>query len=205
MKADLIIHGRIYPADGTGSFAEAMAIRNGKILAVGALKDLLPLAGSDTRSEEKPGLIIPGITEGHAHVTCASEMVFGLSLGSEDSPEKYLEKIRSFRAAHPDADYIVGSGYDNGVFGRQGPTAALMDKAVSDVPVVMIASDHHSRWLNTAALQKTGILPVHAHPHDAVRNGRSARDRHGPGAAVDCEGVLAVRQIHQRVAGHIHD
>ena len=157
MKADLIIHGRIYPADGTGSFAEAMAIRDGKILAVGALKDLLPLVGSDTRIEEKPGLIIPGITEGHAHVTCASEMVFGLSLGSEDSPEKYLEKIRSFRAAHPDADYIVGSGYDNGVFGRQGPTAALMDTAVSDIPVVMIASDHHSRWLNTAALRKSGI------------------------------------------------
>ena len=140
MKADRIIRGRIYPADGTGSFAEAMAIGDGKILAVGSLEDLLPWAGSETAMEEKPGLIIPGITEGHAHVTCASEMVFGLALGEADSPEEYLEKIRSFRVTHPDADYIVGSGYDNGVFDRQGPTAALMDTAVSDLPVVMIAS-----------------------------------------------------------------
>ena len=42
MKADKIIRGRIYPADGTGSFAEAMAIRDGKILAVGSWEDLLP-------------------------------------------------------------------------------------------------------------------------------------------------------------------
>ena len=94
MKADRIIRGRIYPADGTGSFAEAMAIGDGKILAVGSLEDLLPLADSDTRIEEKPGFIIPGITEGHAHVTCASEMVFGLALGTADSPEEYLEKLR---------------------------------------------------------------------------------------------------------------
>ena len=110
MKADKIIRGRIYPADGTGSFAEAMAIRDGKILAVGSWEDLLPWADNETEIEEKPGLIIPGITEGHAHVTCASEMVFGLALGEADSPEEYLEKIRSLRVTHPDADYIVGSG-----------------------------------------------------------------------------------------------
>ena len=175
MKADRIIRGRIYPADGTGSFAEAMAIGDGKILAVGSLEDLLPWAGSETAMEEKPGLIIPGITEGHAHVTCASEMVFGLALGTADSPEEYLEKIRSFRDSHPDADYIVGSGYDNGVFDRAGPTAALMDKAVSDVPVVMIASDHHSRWLNTAALRMTGITDHTPNP----LNGEIVRDSLG--------------------------
>ena len=43
MKADKIIRGRIYPADGTGSFAEAMAIGDGKILAVGSLGGSAPL------------------------------------------------------------------------------------------------------------------------------------------------------------------
>ena len=131
MKAETIIRGRIYTADGNGSFAEAMAIRNGKILAVGYMDDMLPFMDSDTRTEEKTGFIIPGITEGHAHVTCASEMVFGLALGSAESPEEYLEKIRAFRSSHPDAGYIVGSGYDNGVFGREGPDAALLYEAGS--------------------------------------------------------------------------
>ena len=175
MKADKIIRSRIYPADGTGTFAEAMAIRDGKILAVGSWEDLLPWADNETEIEEKPGLIIPGITEGHAHVTCASEMVFGLALGAADSPEEYLERIRSFRVTHPDADYIVGSGYDNGVFDQPGPTAALMDTAVSDIPVVMIASDHHSRWLNTAALERTGITDRTPDP----LNGEIVRDALG--------------------------
>ena len=175
MRAETIIRGRIYLADGNGTIAEAMALRDGKILAVGSMEELLPLVGSETVVEDKPGLIIPGITEGHAHVTCASEMVFGLALGSAEAPEAYLQKIRAFRAAHPAADYIVGSGYDNGVFGEDGPTAALLDTAVSDIPVVMIASDHHSRWLNTAALFKSGITDATPNP----LNGEIVRDAAG--------------------------
>ena len=175
MNAETIIRGRIYTADGNGSFAEAMAIRNGKILAVGYMDDMLPFMDSETRTEEKTGFIIPGITEGHAHVTCASEMVFGLALGSAESPEEYLEKIRAFRSSHPDTGYIVGSGYDNGVFGREGPDASLLDLAVSDIPVVMIASDHHSRWLNTIALRETGITDNTPDP----MNGEIVRDAFG--------------------------
>ena len=93
MKADKIIRGRIYPADGTGSFAEAMAIRDGKILAVGSWEDLLPWADNETEIEEKPGLIIPGITEGHAHVTCASEMVFGLAPGGISGEDPFFSRF----------------------------------------------------------------------------------------------------------------
>ena len=175
MRADTILRGKIYTADKNGAMVEAMAIRDGKLLAVGSWEDMLPFMGSDTTVEEKPGLIIPGITEGHAHVTCSSEMVFGLALGTADDPEEYLEKIRSFRNTHPDAGYIVGSGYDNGVFDREGPTAALLDRAVSDLPVVMIASDHHSRWLNTLALQMTGITDETPDP----LNGEIVRDTSG--------------------------
>ncbi len=175
MMADTILRGKIYTADKNGSMAEAMAIRDGKILAIGTLEEVLPLADSHTVIEECSGLIIPGITEGHAHVTCASEMVFGLALGTAEDPEEYLEKIRAFRAEHPDAGYMVGSGYDNGVFDRKGPTAALLDRAVSDIPVVMIASDHHSRWLNTPALQMTGITDGTPDP----LNGEIVRDARG--------------------------
>ena len=175
MRADRILRGKIYTADKNGSIAEAMAIRAGKILAVGSWEDMLPFLGGETVVEERSGLIIPGITEGHAHVTCSSEMVFGLALGTADDPEEYLEKIRAFRDTHPDAGYIVGSGYDNGVFDREGPTAALLDRAVSDIPVVMIASDHHSRWLNTPALRMTGITDDTPDP----LNGEIVRDPSG--------------------------
>ncbi|MCR5088262.1 MAG: amidohydrolase [Oscillospiraceae bacterium] len=175
MKAEKLILGKIYLADGKGSTAEAMAIREGKIMAVGSREELLPLTDEFTATERKPGLIIPGITEGHAHVTDASEMIFGFALGTADEPEEYLDKIQAFREAHPEAEIIMGSGYDNGVFGQEGPTAALLDQAVSDVPAVMIASDHHSRWLNTAALRKSGITKETPEP----LNGEIVRDSQG--------------------------
>ncbi len=175
MKAEKLILGKIYLADGRGTIAEAMAIREGKIMAAGNREELLPLTDEHTITERKPGLIIPGITEGHAHVTDASEMIFGLALGTAEEPEEYLEKIRTFRKAHPEKDYIIGSGYDNGVFGQGGPTAELLDRAVSDIPVVMIASDHHSRWLNTAALRQTGITAETPDP----LNGEIVRDSLG--------------------------
>ena len=120
MKADKIIRGRIYPADGTGSFAEAMAIRDGKILAVGSREDLLKWAGDETEIEEKPGLIIPDITEGHAHVTCASEMVFGLAV-------RPVEQI--LPAAH--GEDLTGP--DCHGFGKGACPVCRIDPAVNDL------------------------------------------------------------------------
>lgn len=153
MAADFIIKAKIYTADDNGSFAEAMAVKDGKILAVGTAAELDTYIGENTAVYEKRGLVIPGMTEGHAHISCSGEMLFGVALGHETESAGYLEKIRAYIAAHPEEKVIFGSGYDNGVFGDGGPTAALLDSVCADKPVVMVASDHHSRWVNSLVLK----------------------------------------------------
>lgn len=153
MKADFIVKGKIYTADDCGSFAEAMAVADGKILVVGTEADCAAYIGEGTEIIEKSGLIIPGMTEGHAHVSCTSEMVFGVALGHETEAQGYLDKISAYIAAHPEENFIMGSGYDNGVFGEEGPTAKLLDTVSTEKPIIMVASDHHSRWVNSKVLE----------------------------------------------------
>lgn len=174
-KADRIFYGTIYTADAAGSTVSALAVAEGKVLYAGSREGAQAFKGTDTVEEEVPGMVIPAMTEGHAHVTCSLEMICGLPLGMRERPEEYLNLIRDYAAAHPELDRIYGSGYDNGVFGTTGPTAALLDSVCSDRPVVMVASDHHSRWLNTKALELCGITRDTPNP----RNGEVVRDGSG--------------------------
>ncbi len=163
MSAETVVIGKIYTADG-GDFAEAMAISDGKTVFVGSERDAMRLCSKDTTIIRRSGLIVPGMTEGHAHVTCASEALFGVALGRAEDPEEYIFRIREYLAAHPSASAVIGSGYDNSVFGDQGPTAKLLDTVSSDIPIIMIASDHHSRWVNSKALALAGITKDTADP-----------------------------------------
>ena len=100
MEKEYIVQGCIYTANKDMKFARAMALQNGKILYVGDLqgaKNILPAAPII----KKQGFIMPGIAEGHAHITCTSETVFGVTLNNLHSVEEYQDKIRDFIKTHP--------------------------------------------------------------------------------------------------------
>ncbi|MGN0346037.1 MAG: amidohydrolase [Lachnospiraceae bacterium] len=175
MAAEQIYIGKIYTANEHQEVAEAMLVVEGKIAGVGTPASLSEKCTEDAEKIYVDGIIIPGITEGHAHITCSTEMIFGVALGHANSPEEYLEKIRDYYETNQNATQIVGSGYDNGVFGPEGPTAKLLDCISRDIPIVMIASDHHSRWLNSKALEMAGIEDNTTNPE----NGEIVRDKAG--------------------------
>ena len=93
MTADFVITGKIYTADAEGRVAHAMAVKDGKLLAVGELADVRAFMDESTPVLGKSGLIVPGMVEGHAHISCSGEMVFGVALGHETDPAAYLAKI----------------------------------------------------------------------------------------------------------------
>ncbi|MBS5129017.1 MAG: amidohydrolase [Lachnospiraceae bacterium] len=158
MTADLVIKGKIFTADKKCLFAQAVAVKDGKFLAVGTEEEIKGYIGKKTAIEKAKGLVIPGIVESHAHVSCATEFTKGVMLPPLcNDYHVYLEEIREYWKNHPNVKVITGSGYDNGAFGKIGPTAELLDCITKDIPIVMISSDHHSRWLNSAALELTGI------------------------------------------------
>lgn len=158
MQADLVIYGKIYTADKDGTIAEAMAVKDGKILYVGDEKGAEPYVTESTEViRRKEGLVIPGITEGHAHITSTTELVFGARLSNLLTVEEYVEEIKRYIAENPEEAVISGCGFENGVFDEIGPTAEILDEIDCDKPMVFISEDHHSFWVNSKALEIAGI------------------------------------------------
>lgn len=171
---EYILQGKIFTADRENLFVEAIAVKDGKIVCSGSLENAkIALPGAEVI--KKDGFIMPGITEGHAHVTQSTELLSGCDIYHIDTVEKYLEKIKTFINENPDDKYVMGAGYDNGVFDENGPTARMLDSVCADKPVVMMASDHHSRWMNTKALEMSGITKDTPNPF----SGEIVRDKNG--------------------------
>lgn len=151
----MLVKGKIYTGNPKNPIAEAFVTKDGKIIYVGDLEG----ANQITRSqgeiiEHKDGLVIPGMTEGHAHVTCATELLLGvLLLDAMESLDDYAEAISEYMSTQPEEEIIMGSGYVNGMFGEGGPTAKLLDQWIPDKPAIFVGSDHHSYWINTKAME----------------------------------------------------
>lgn len=157
MGARQIILGKVFTSEQENCYAEGFVIEDGKFIAVGSKEKVMAYwtDGSVIR-EYKVGIIVPGFTEGHAHVSSSVELTKGPFLGV-DSIEKCQEVLREFAESHPAKSPIIGGGFEPGLFGPKGPTADLIDAVVSDRPVIISDEGHHSVWVNTKALETAGI------------------------------------------------
>ncbi len=157
MIADKVIYGKVFTAEKDQPYAEGFAIKNGKIIAVGTRKEIENYVGEETKvNTYDSGLLVPGFTEGHAHVSSTIELTTGPFVEAK-SIEECLKKVKDFADAHPENKTIEGGGFDPGLFGPDGPTADLLDEIVPDRPVILSDEGHHSVWVNTIALEKAGI------------------------------------------------
>lgn len=157
MEADTVVFGKIFTSDDAGLFAEGFAVKDGRIAAVGSKEEIMTWIGISTDVRTYPsGIIVPGFTEGHAHISSTIELTTGPFVHTE-TIEECLRIIKDFADAHPQNETIEGGGFDPGLFGPAGPTAKLLDSIVPDRPVILSDEGHHSVWVNTAALKKAGI------------------------------------------------
>lgn len=141
---------------------ECVAVRSGRVLAAGDLAAVRLAAGPgspDVAEVDLGGaLVTPGIFEGHAHMLMLGEALDKVPLRDAGSVAEVQERLRAARAADPDAPRLLGAGWRFDVFADgERPTAAALDAAVPDVPVLLDANDLHSVWANTAALEAMGI------------------------------------------------
>src|SRR5215203_1419543 len=100
--------------------------------------------------------------------------------------DDYVDTIAAYALANPEAEWIVGGGWSMDVFPGGVPTAAVLDRIVSDRPVFLPNRDHHSAWVNTAALERAGITADRTDPAD----GRIERDDRGQATGALHEGAM---------------
>jgi hypothetical protein len=166
--AELVLfHGRILTVDAADSTAEALAIRDGKIIAIGSDRDILRLAGPATRRIDLKGrTATPGLIDSHAHIADAGvEELYHVSLGDASSVVEIVRRVRAGIARLKPGEWLQGDGWDEGKLAeRRYPTAAELDAASPNNPVWLMHTTGHYGAANSVALRLASITAHTADP-----------------------------------------
>ncbi|MEY4411272.1 MAG: hypothetical protein RLZ69_846 [Actinomycetota bacterium] len=98
-----------------------------------------------------------GFRDGHCHPLFAERESAGPNISGAKSQSEVVALIRDYLASHPNADWIDCGSYEPDLYADQPLNAATLDEASAGVPIVVHAADHHSIWVNTAALRVAGL------------------------------------------------
>ncbi|MFJ6215588.1 amidohydrolase [Streptomyces sp. NPDC092296] len=190
--ADLVLTGARVRL-GRDRWAAALAVRDGRIAAVGAAADVLALAGPRTRVVHSPGgLVVPGFQDSHNHAPFAGRNRLRLWLNDLEGRHAYLDAIAAYADAHPEEEWILGGGWAMEYFPGGTPRKEDLDAVVPDRPVFLFNRDVHGAWVNSRALAAAGITDGTPDPSD----GRIERD------PVTGE---ATGTLHEGAAYHVND
>lgn len=173
--ADLALkNGAVYTLNGARSWAQAVAIREGRIVYVGPDKGLDAHVGPDTRVVDLKGrMLMPSFQDVHIHPISGGVEASSCDLHGLTTADEYIAAIRKYAEAHPQEPWITGGGWLMSAFGPGGmPRRELLDAIVPDRPVFLSSSDGHTTWVNTRALELAGITNDTPDPPD----GRIDRD-----------------------------
>lgn len=153
--ADLVLlHGRV-EAPGR---PEALAIRDGRILALGTDAEIRALAGPRTRVVDAGGgSVLPGFVDSHVHLMSGGMGLRGIPLQGLTTRSQIQERVREAAARTPGDGWLVGRGWTYDAFGGGLPTRQMLDAVVPDRPVYLRCFDGHTGWANSAALQRAGL------------------------------------------------
>ncbi len=175
--ADLVLTGgRLFTADGAGSWARAMAVRDGRIAAVGTDAAVAAWVGPRTRVIELRGrTATPGFGDSHVHPTIGGLARIRCELHEARGREAYLRIVAAYAASHPQAEWIQGGGWSLADFPGGLPRREDLDRVVPDRPVYLPNRDGHDAWVNSRALELAGITAATPDP----AHGRIARDLDG--------------------------
>lgn len=172
----IVVRGAtVLPVDAAFTAAEALAVRDGRVLAVGDEADVLAAAGDEAEVIDRPGaVILPGFVEPHAHLLPTAlfgpwEDVGAQRFSTVDGVIDRLADLVADRA--PGQGWLLGRQFDPSL--QAGPdrlTADLLDRASADVPIAVLNASLHFAYVNSAALRVAGITAGHrGHPGISVR------------------------------------
>lgn len=170
--------------------AEAVAVREGRIVAVGSAAEVRALAGPATRVIELAGRsVTPGLIDAHCHLYGLGIALETLSARGLGSAAAVAQKVAEEAARRPEGEWITGRGWDQNLWTPQEfPTHAPLDAAAPRHPVALRRVDGHALWANAAAMAAAGVGPGTADPP----GGRILRDATGAPTGVFIDNAMAL-------------
>lgn len=157
-KVDLLVYNAtIYTVDSSFSTAEAMAVKDGKIVAVGKTADLEKKYNAKEKIDAEGKFIYPGFIDAHAHFVGYGNSLQRVNLVGTNSWDEVLERTKIFAAENPEG-WILGRGWDQNDWSEKYfPRNYLLNTLFPDRPVLLTRIDGHAAIANQKALELAGI------------------------------------------------
>jgi predicted amidohydrolase YtcJ len=173
----ILTSGTIYTLDREGTIVSALAIKDGRILALGDDAAIRALAGDNTQTIDLAGhTLFPGFIESHGHFMWIGEMRTQIDLLGVDNIAQVRAAVAAAAAKSSPGQWIRGHSWDQKLWGEKDfPDHQLISEAAPDNPVVLVRRDGHSWWVNQRALDQAHIGVDTPDPP----GGAFIRDAHG--------------------------
>ena len=156
--ADLILtNGKVYTVDDEFSMAEAIAIRDHRIIAVGSRAEIEKNYRSDQVRDLEGACVYPGWIDAHCHFFGYGMNLDALDVAGTGSVEEIIEMLKEHQAKNP-GSWITGRGWDQNDWEVQEfPDKTMLDEHFPDTPILLRRIDGHAAWVNSRALKLAGV------------------------------------------------
>ncbi len=157
----VLLGGRVWVRPGTPATGPeaptAVAVKDGRILAVGGDSEIGRLAGRQTRRIALGGRrVVPGFIDSHTHFLAGGFELAGVQLRDAATPGEFARRIGAYAKGHP-AEWVVGGTWDHELWGGDLPRRDWVDSLTPKTPVFVSRLDGHMALANSRALELAGV------------------------------------------------
>ena len=154
----VITDARVWTGDREKPWAEAVASRDGRIIAVGANTEIAKLVGDATEVISVPGsMLVPGFIDTHVHFIEGGAGLSSVQLRDAATPEIFAERIAEHATTMEPGDWILQGAWDHENWGGELPNRDWIDSVTPDNPVWIQRLDGHMALANSLALGQAGV------------------------------------------------
>ncbi|MEX1010771.1 MAG: amidohydrolase [Balneolaceae bacterium] len=155
---------------------EALSMQGGRVLETGTFMEVTAYHSDAELIDGEGRTLLPGLIDAHGHIMNLGFQEMDVNLSGIQSLEETLQAVAEHADNHPESEWILGRGWNQVLWDEnEFPTAADLDRVISDRPVWLRRVDGHAGWANTLAMERAGIAGGTPDP----QGGRIIRDEEG--------------------------
>jgi len=170
-----VVNAKVWTGDEAHPWAEALAVRGERIVAVGSREQIEKLGSAKRVIDAGGRLLTPGFIDAHLHFISGGFGLSSVQLRDAKTPEEFAARMGDFARRVPAGTWITGGDWDHELWGGELPRRDWIDEVTADHPVFVSRLDGHMALANGAALRAAGVTKA----TEEVAGGSIVRDGQG--------------------------
>jgi predicted amidohydrolase YtcJ len=184
-----VVNARVWTGDYRRPWADAIAVRSERIVAVGSSAEVRKMAPAETRVIDARGMmLVPGFIDSHIHFIDGGFSLASVQLRDAKTPAEFIDRIKRFAATAPPGAWITEGNWDHEQWGGELPRRDWIDSITPNTPVWVNRLDGHMGLANGAALRAAGITSATAD----IDGGTIVRDANGEPTGILKDNAMAL-------------